>query len=163
MSDFERKVRIKIHSDKYDNSEVLLGNFSDGQGDSENQPKHEKTEFVTEGVFKSEDGEVRLLYDDSELFDGSKSIASLIYRKETPNLVTLCREGDVSTAMVFEPGRRHISVYRTPFAPFELCIRTYSVQNRLESSGILKLDYVVEVHGDHTERTRMKITILPKE
>ena len=163
MSDFERKVRIKIHSEKYDNSEVLLGNFSDGHDESENQPKHEKTEFVTEGVFKSKNGEVRLSYDDSELFDGSKSVASLIYRKETPNLVTLCREGDVSTAMVFEPGRRHISVYRTPLAPFELCIRTYSVQNRLEMSGMLKLDYVVEVHGVHTERTRMKITILPKD
>lgn len=159
MSDFERNVRVKIHSDKYDSSEALLFDLADEV--KESKVKHEDTEFVTEGLFKCESGEVRLSYDDSELFDGSKSAVCLVYRQESPELVTMCREGDVSTAMVFEPGKRHISVYRTPFAPFELCVRTYSVKNRLETSGTMELNYVIEVHGVHTERTKMKITILP--
>lgn len=159
MADYERSVRVRIASDKYDNTDAIATPVI---FDEDQSPKtHEDHfDFVTaDGKLISRDGTVTLLYDDNEVFDGESTKTSISFSETEPNVLTLIRDGNVSTAMVFEEGKRHISVYNTPFMPFELCISTLKVRNRLLSYGYIELDYVIEIHGVQTERTIMKITV----
>ncbi|MCD8047457.1 MAG: DUF1934 domain-containing protein [Clostridiales bacterium] len=62
--------------------------------------------------------------------------------------VTLLRTGTVCSQMVFEEGRRHLSLYSTPYGNLEVGIAT----SRLDSSisptgGNLEIDYSIEI--DH--------------
>ena len=72
----------------------------------------------------------------------------------------MIREGAVSTALVFEAGKRHHSVYNTPFMPFTVCVHTLTVSNRLEDDGVIELDYIVEIRGAQAERTKFKLELL---
>jgi len=65
----------------------------------------------------------------------------------------------VRTGMVFEAGKRHVCIYHTPFSDFEVCIRTFRVENRILKEGKLYLDYLMEIHGTQTERCRMTVTL----
>ena len=75
-------------------------------------------------------------------------------------MVIMIREGAVSTALVFEAGKRHHSVYNTPFMPFTVCVHTLTVDNRIDTDGILELDYIVEIRGAQAERTKFKMELL---
>lgn len=160
MNNYEKKVRIKICSDKFDNSEVFFSDSDNPQDDSvSDKTRCEHFDFVTEGTLSSTDGRISLEYNDSELFEGESTGVTLTFDESSPGLVTMLRSGSVSTALVFEAGQRHISVYKTPYMPFELCIRTRKVVNQLLSDGALEIDYFIEVHGVRTERTKMKIFV----
>ena len=164
MNDFEKKVRIKICSDKFDNSDMFFSDSNKFEDESaSNEARCEHMDFVTEGTLSSDGGRISLKYNDSELFDGETTGVTLTFDEATPGLVTMLRSGSVSTALVFEAGQRHISVYKTPYMPFELCIRTRKIANRLLFDGTLELDYFIEVHGVRTERTKMKIVVIESE
>ncbi len=158
MLNFEKKVRITVDSEKYDNSEALAAPI--GVDTDDIKPQHETISFTTEGTLTSKTGKVTLSYDDSELFEGEQTGVSIIFYENTPGLVSMLRGGSVSTAMVFESGKRHICVYKTPFMTFEVCINTTRVFNKLLSDGILELDYSIEVHGVSAEITRMKMSVV---
>ena len=119
----------------------------------------EDAEFFTEGRLITSQTEVRLVYEEGELSGMEGSVACLAFTRENPGLVTLTRQGEVSTALVFEEGQRHICVYTTPFMDFEVCIKSYLVRNLLLEKGRVDLDYIVEIHGAKAERCRMTITI----
>ena len=162
MANYEKTVRVRIVSDKYDNTDILAAQVANIPTDASEQPKaHEDHfEFVTaDGKLISLDGTITLLYNDNEVFDGENTKTSISFSEKEPSVLTLIRDGNVSTAMVFEEGKRHISVYNTPYMPFELCISTLKVRNRLLSYGYIELDYIIEIHGVQTERTIMKISV----
>jgi uncharacterized beta-barrel protein YwiB (DUF1934 family) len=72
----------------------------------------------------------------------------------------MIRSGSVSTALVFEPGKRHFCTYKTPYMPFEVCVHTIKVDNRLlDAEGTLDLDYVVEIRGAQAERCRLHLEL----
>lgn len=160
MESKERSVKVRISSDKYDNSDAIA---SPVRFDEDAPPKiHEDHfDFVTsEAKLIFADGTVTLLYDDNELFEGESTKTSISFSEAEPGVLTLIRDGDISSAMVFEKGKRHISVYNTPFMPFELCIHTLKVKNNLLRTGVIELDYIIEIHGVQTERTIMNISVL---
>ena len=125
------------------------------------EPETERFDFRTEGVLAFRDGRGVLEYDDSVLFDGEKTGVEISFEEKNPGVVSLVRHGAVSSVMVYEQGKRHISAYNTPYMVFELCINTLKVKNRLldESNRTLELDYVIEIHGSKAERTKMKISV----
>ena len=79
---------------------------------------------------------------------------------DAKEMVSMIREGVVSTALVFEGGKRHHCVYNTPYMPFEVCVNTLSVENKLEKDGTLFLDYLVEIRGAKAERTKFEMKII---
>ena len=72
----------------------------------------------------------------------------------------MIREGVVSTALVFETGKRHHCVYQTPFMPFEVCVYTKKVENHIVDGGYLELDYMIEIRGARAERTQFRMELL---
>ena len=116
-------------------------------------------EIYTEGRMRITDERFSLTYEETEItgMEGSKTVLSFL--KAQPELVTMSRTGAVNTALVFEPQKRHICSYTTPFMPFELCVRTLSMDNRLETDGEFAIEYIIEIRGATAERNTLFLKV----
>ncbi|MBQ9773215.1 MAG: DUF1934 domain-containing protein [Clostridia bacterium] len=122
----------------------------------------EPTEMLMEGKLVTNRTRVELMYEESELTGMEGSVTSIGFDRNNPTLISMMRTGPVRTAMTFEEGKRHYCVYNTPYSDFEVCVRGVCVENELLTKGLLKLDYLVEIHGAQAEHCRMTITVTPK-
>ena len=140
-SELSEELEIDIPED-------VLGEVAEG----------EKIEIATDGTFTYGDGRIELAYDETELTGMEGSTTAISFSEKAPELITMVREGTVSTALVFEPNKRHHCVYKTPYMPFEVCVRTLKVDNKLESENKLFIDYIIEIRGAKAERTKFELT-----
>ena len=155
-------VRIKIRSVRY---EVEASLFSeDGEGCGElvalEDAEPETVEINTVGRLSEENGRIEISYEETEVTGMEGSTTAVSYEPSQSGLVTMLREGVVSTALVFEEGKRHHCLYNTPFMPFQVCVHTLKVDNRLSEDKLLELDYVVEIRGAQAERTKFRLELL---
>ena len=157
-----KEIRLKIKSVRYE-SEVSLFSvgddsvLADEQVRSEAQP--ETMEIRSVGKLTEKDGRRTYSYDETEVTGMDGSTTSVTYMADRPELVTMLREGAVSTALVFEEGKRHHCVYQTPYMPFQICVHTLKVDNRLDTERTLFLDYIIEIRGARAERTKFSMEI----
>ena len=107
-----------------------------------------------------ENGRVKISYEETEATGMDGSTTSVTYMTDQPQVVSMIREGAVSTALVFEAGQRHHCLYRTPIMPFDVCVHTLKVENRLSDARTLMLDYIVEIRGARAERTKFYMELL---
>lgn len=125
----------------------------------------ERMELYTEGHMTVEpsptDAEiVSIHYDESELTGMDGAHTTLLFHTDDAGLVSLTRSGAVTTAMTFRAHCRALCIYDTPFMPFQVGIHCLTVDNRLLTDGILKLDYIIEIRGARAERCEMEFSIL---
>ena len=101
-------------------------------------------ELVTEGKLAVQDGALCLSYEESELtgMEGTTTVFQV-----EPEKVTLLRLGSVQSEMVFEEGRRHMSLYSTPDGKMEIGVRARRLNSTLElTGGRLEIDYDIEIN-----------------
>lgn len=120
-------------------------------------------EIYTEGRLRTTAERFSLTYEETEItgMEGAKTVVSFL--KGQPELVTMSRTGEVNTALVFEPKKRHICCYKTPYMPFELCVRTLSMDNRLETDGEFSIDYIIEIRGATAEHNKLVMKLFDAE
>ena len=153
-----KKVKIKIITDR---EEAAVGLFENIVVPLAEKGAPEHSEMTVEGAYHDDGTRVAISYDESAATGMEGSRATISFQKSEPGLISMLRTGSVKTALLFERGRRHICVYQTPLAPFEVCVQTSTVKNAVEAMGTLDLDYMVELKGAQAEHTRMKIIISP--
>ena len=90
--------------------------------------------------------------------EGSTTAVSFL--RSQSGIVSMTRSGAVSTVLTFEAGKRYHCVYKTPYMPFEICVRTLKVENLLMTMGTLDIDYVIEIRGARAERTKFRMQLL---
>ena len=127
--------------------------------EEENTGEPEQTDLLMEGKLITTSRRIELVYHESELTGMEGAITKIGFERSMPGLISMLRSGTVSTALVFEEGRRHICVYHTPISSFEVCVQTLGVQNRLPEEGALSLEYLIELHGLRTEHCRMQLRV----
>lgn len=161
---YSQETRIKILSELY---EVEASLFTEEVSDEEFFSRAEDqtveadiVEINSLGVFNDDGERVSVSYEETEATGMEGSATSVSFLKKDPSIVTMTRDGIVSATLVFEEGKRHHCIYKTPFMPFEVCVCTKKVVNRLQEDGSLDLDYVVEIRGAKAERTKFKMQIL---
>ena len=161
---FEKDIRIKIRSERYEVSASLFSD-EDNEGaltlrapDADDAP--EIIEINTVGRLTDNGDRIEISYDESEAtgMEGSKTVVSFLHSDS--GIVSMSRSGMVSAILTFEAGKRHHCVYKTPYMPFEICVRTLKVANLLMTFGTLDLDYVIEIRGARAERTKFRMQIL---
>ncbi len=105
-------------------------------------------ELVTEGrLLDCGDDGLTLTYQESELTGMEGTLTS--FQVEKSGRITLLRMGEVNSQMVFEEGRRHLSLYQTPVGDLSVGIRASRIRNTLNmAGGELEIDYAIEL--DHT-------------
>ncbi len=102
-------------------------------------------ELVTSGTLERTKDGFTLSYQESELtgMEGTTTVFRVQDRQ-----VTLLREGEFNSLMVFEEGRRHFSLYETPYGALEIGVNTRRMRAELgPTSGDIEIDYAIEV--DH--------------
>ena len=164
-----KKVMIQISSRRGDVSDEMFEYmFGESREAAENElepdepdeaEQDEPLEISPEGRLHVAHGEVRLSYDETEMTGMEGARTTVYFREDEPNLITMMRSGTVSTALVFEEKSRHICAYQTPLMPFELCVHTLKVDNRLLSEGKIYLDYIIEFRGAKAEHNLFELTI----
>ncbi len=159
----ERKeVRIRLKSVRYEVEASLFTEEEDGiqvmAEDLRNEP--ETIEINTLGRWTVQDGRTEIAYEETEATGMEGATTALSFQNDQSGVISMVREGAVSTVLVFEAGKRHHCVYQTPFMPFEVCVRTVKVENRLAEDGYLTLDYIIEIRGAQAERTKFRMELL---
>ena len=120
------------------------------------------TEMYAEGTLLSNEKRIAVLYDETELTGMEGTRTRLFFAKQNPGMVSLSRDGTVKTALHFETGRQHITVYQTPYLTCELCVHTYELENRLSSEGgTLHLRYDLKISGVCLEKTDLFFEATP--
>ena len=147
------------NEEAFDEDDLPEEEFDEDDGEAcEGEDGPETAEMMMEGRLVTTSRRAELVYHESELTGMEGSVTKIGFDLDTPDLVTMLRGGSVSTSLVFEPHKRHICVYNTPFSSFEVCVHTLTVQNDLLELGKLYLDYLIEIHGARTERCQMTLT-----
>ena len=161
----KREVKIRIESITYEVEASLFGmDEADvmelDESDIQAEIEPDKIEIKTFGVFSIDGDRAEISYEESEATGMEGSITSLSFDMREVGLVTMARTGIVSTVLVFERGKRHHCIYQTPYMPFEICVNTLDVRNRIAEAGTLELDYVIEIRGAKAERTKFMMKIM---
>lgn len=103
------------------------------------------------------DNEYVISYEESEAsgMDGVKT--ALSFNLNTPKEISLVRSGEVSSNMYFNEGKRDICIYNTGIMPFEICVFTRLVDNRLIEDGYLEIVYIIEIKGACAQKTILRM------
>ena len=159
----KKDVRIRIRSVLYEVEASLFSSDPLERSEfkpADTAPEPQILEINSVGELRIEDGRWDVRYDETEMTGMNGASTAVSFSEESVNSISMVREGSVSTVLLFEPNKRHHCVYNTPFMPFEVCVHTLHVDNKLDSEGTLDLDYVVEIRGAQAERTKFNMQIL---
>jgi uncharacterized beta-barrel protein YwiB (DUF1934 family) len=166
-----KKVRIFLRTERHgvaaqlfedvamgmSEADVFVNSMLEPQDDGEGP---QSMEMYSDARLRLTDDMFSLSYEESELTGMEGTSSQLSFMRSQPELVTMLRSGSVSTALVFEPNKRHFCTYKTPFMPFEVCVHTLRIDNQLLSdAATLDLDYLVEIRGAQAERCRLHLEI----
>lgn len=112
---------------------------------SSDERQDEVVEFVTGGKYSNNEKGYKISYLESEM-TGLEGTTTTFDVQE--GCITLTREGNISSQMVFEPGRKHLSLYDTGFGALTIGVNTRRMLSNLsDGGGDIEIDYVVEI--DH--------------
>ena len=108
------------------------------------QQEDDVIELVTEGRLEREDeGHFTLSYQESEVTGLEGTLTTF---QIEPERITLMRLGGVNSEMVFELGRRHLSMYDTPYGALAMGVNTRELSAALdERGGRIRIVYDIEL------------------
>ena len=106
----------------------------------------ETIELVTEGrLMDCGDEGYTFSYQESELTGLEGTLTTF---QVEPERITLMRMGMVNSQMVFQPGKRHFSMYDTPYGALSIGLNTRKMRSSLnQDGGEIEIDYAIEI--DH--------------
>lgn len=155
------KCKIKSITRQRDDKEISLfdGAFSEGfialSGTLDARDVDTITSYY-DGEMTVDGDDVKISYlEDGEAMGGVNTTIS--FKASAPSEITISREGEVNAIMLFSKGKRTISVYQTPFMPFEIGIYTSKITNRIIERGTLELSYIIEIKGALAQKTELKM------
>ena len=103
-------------------------------------------ELVTAGRLTRVGESYTLSYQESELTGLEGTLTTIQVDGEQ---VTLMRVGEFTSQMVFQEGRRHLSMYNTPYGAMAIGVNTrHLLADLTDRGGDIEIDYAIEI--DHT-------------
>jgi uncharacterized beta-barrel protein YwiB (DUF1934 family) len=103
-------------------------------------------EMVTPGKYIMQDGAYVITYDETEpdTSDSYKTTVTIDPNRK----VTVVREGEISSHMIFEQGQKHLIYYDTEFGSMTIGVSANKINTTLtENGGDILIDYSLEI--DH--------------
>ena len=129
-----------------------------GRQEFDNMPP-DSMELVTQGTLQWESGVYTLTYQEGEL-TGMENTQTTITVEHGGECVTLMRSGGYNSQMVFEEGRRHLSMYNTPYGAMAIGVNTRHLLAELdEKGGCIEVDYTLEVEHAAVGRNAFQIKV----
>ena len=127
-------------------------------GHHESGDEPEEYELVTEGDMERTDEGISFGYMESEL-TGLKGVRT-DFTVAPDGVITLTRSGNVNTQMVFEEGRKHYTMYETPYGAISMGVSALEASAE-EKDGVLYLSiyYLIDVDSSEISRNTFKISV----
>lgn len=114
-------------------------------------------ELVTEGRMAREGESYTLSYQESELTGLEGTLTTILVDGEQ---VTLMRMGEFNSQLVFQEGRRHLSLYNTPYGAMTIGVNTRHLLAELtDQGGDIEVDYAIEVDHALAGRSVFRINV----
>ncbi len=122
--------------------------FIDGEKDS--------VEVITSGTWYEKNGKQYLLYE--ETYEGMQ-VTTKNTVKISPEIVEVTKKGAISSRMVYELGKQHMSDYTTPMGLIVLGITTKDIFVEADQDKLhLELKYAMEMNGQFVSDSILEIT-----
>ena len=116
-------------------------------------------ELVTAGRMQRVGKSYTLSYQESELTGLEGTLTTIQVEGEQ---VTLMRVGEFNAQMVFQEGRRHLSMYNTPYGAMSVGVNTrHLLADLSDKGGDIEIDYAIEI--DHAIAGRSVFQIKVRE
>ena len=116
-------------------------------------------ELVTAGRLMKDKAGYTLSYQESEITGLEGTLTTIQVEGEQ---VTLMRMGEFNSQMVFQEGRRHLSMYNTPYGAMSVGVNTrHLLADLSDKGGDIEIDYAIEI--DHTVAGRNVFQINVRE
>lgn len=120
----------------------------------------EPIEIIVPGQYFFRNGNHYLRYEEQFEEFGEPTIN---YIKMTPHSLEVQKHGPVNMSMIFEEGRRDMSIYSTPFGTFQMGIVATSLDMNADDTGIhIQVEYSLEINDEHMSDCSVTIEALPK-
>ena len=114
-------------------------------------------ELVTEGKLTHSGGIYIISYQETELTGLDGALTTIQVEGDQ---VTMMRMGEFNAQMVFQEGRRHLSMYNTPYGAMTVGVNTYHLMVELDDKGgNIEIDYAIEVDNAMAGRNLFQINI----
>ena len=118
-------------------------------------------ELVTDGRLARDGESYTLSYQESELTGLEGTLTTIQVDGEQ---VTLMRVGEFNSQLVFQEGRRHFSMYNTPYGAMTIGVNTRHLLAQLtDQGGDIEVDYSVEVDHALAGRNVFRISVRESE
>ena len=116
-------------------------------------------ELVTAGRLMKDKAGYTLSYQESEITGLEGTLTTIQVEGEQ---VTLMRMGEFNSQMVFQEGRRHLSMYTTPYGAMSVGVNTrHLLADLSDKGGDIEIDYAIEI--DHAIAGRSVFQIKVRE
>ena len=117
----------------------------------------ESVDFTTEAVFYKNDDFYAVEYEESELTGMEGTHTKIEFR---PGGVSIIRTGTNAAHLIFEAGKRHITMYETEVGMLEVAVYSDSVSSDFtDSGGEAAFDYSLEVNGQETSYNEFEMKV----
>ena len=114
-------------------------------------------ELVTAGRLMKDKTGYTLSYQESEITGLEGTLTTIQVEGEQ---VTLMRMGEFNSQMVFQEGRRHLSMYNTPYGAMSVGVNTrHLLADLSDKGGDIEIDYAIEVDHAVTGQNLFQIHI----
>jgi len=128
---------------------------------TEGEDEPDKCIMRCEGVMSRRDGDIVITYNDEQSEGMGETVSEIVLHGGRADMVSIVRTGAVSNVLVCEQGRRHISVYKTPVMPFEICVFAKDCEQNVtfDGGGTIRMNYYVELRGTEMQHTKMRVSV----
>ncbi|MBQ9980298.1 MAG: DUF1934 domain-containing protein [Oscillospiraceae bacterium] len=114
-------------------------------------------ELVTTGSYEPTDDGWRITYRESEVTGLGDTLTTFDVGADE---IILTRSGKVNSKMVFQRGKRHLSVYRTQFGEMTIGVGVKKIVNTLtDRGGNLEIKYTIDINQTVTGVNAVKINV----
>ena len=115
--------------------------------------------LVTMGELTGEDDSFRLTYTETQ--PDTAETHNITFTMED-GVVTMSREGDYHTSMIFSQGNRFEGSYNTPYGALEMGVFPTQVKYTVDNArGEVLLKYQLDIQGQYASMREMRIRFAP--
>ncbi len=122
----------------------------------------ESLQVITHASFSGDRDDYTIIYTEQSA-EGGESTTEL--RCESGEKITVVRSGDeMTTQLILEKGRRHISCHTTPFGTFSMGITATEIDSDIDSNGgTLHFRYSTDIENNPLGEIVFDFILKPKK
>ncbi len=115
-------------------------------------------EFATTGQFYKEKGHFFLVYEESELTGFAGTTTTLDINPDV--MVIMSRDGDYSSQLMVEKGKRHSCSYGSEFGYMTIGIWGKTIETKLnETGGTVSFSYTMDIESELASENRVDLKV----